>query len=128
MKKEESRQMDQFGEAWEHLIVTLEADAHKHADYLRSRWPNRTFPVFAPQALIPELDEISKKGWELVALQPVIMGDNGDMHVIGNGGIAGNWTRRYLCTFKRRARHGTEQSDTQAHGRVSGPLPPLEDE
>jgi hypothetical protein len=29
--------MDAFDDAWEHLIVTIVADAEKHADYLRRR-------------------------------------------------------------------------------------------
>jgi hypothetical protein len=77
--------------------------------------------------LIPELNEIGKLGWELVSLQPVIMGENGDIQVIGDPYLGGSkWTRRYLCTFKRRVRSSAQQSAAQEYGRVSGPLPPLE--
>lgn len=94
--------MDYPHERWEHLIVLLEADAQKQQAYLQQHWPGRQFPMYTPEALIPRLDAYGNQGWELIAIQPVIMGRNGDMQVVGNAGNP--WTNKYLCTFKRRKR------------------------
>jgi hypothetical protein len=121
--------MNAFHESWEHLIIVLEADASKHARFLRQRWPNRQFPPYSPEALIPELNEISKDGWELVALQPVIIGYNGDIQVVGEASLGfGKWTRTYLCTFKRRVRPSPQQSPSEWYGRISGLMPRGEDQ
>ena len=93
-------------EHWEHLVVTLEADAKKEADFLRSTWPAQRFPKYTPESLIPQLDALGRQGWELVAAQPVILGDDGDV-TYAPVFAYGQWTHKYLCFFKRRT--GTEE-------------------
>jgi hypothetical protein len=93
--------MDHPHERWEHLIVLLEANAEKQQTYLEQKWPGRQFPPYTPQALIPRLDYYGDQGWELVAMQPVIMGDNGDILITTD---FRHWSNQYLCTFKRRKR------------------------
>ena len=98
-KHSEQLVLEAMMEHWEHLVLTLEADAKKEADFLRSTWPAQSFPKYAPESLIPQLDVLGRQGWELVAAQPVIVGDDGDVYapVFANG----QWTHTYLCFFKR---------------------------
>lgn len=95
--------MEPINDAWEHMIVTLLADATQQREYLQQRWPGQQFPPYSPQALIPQLDAIGREGWELVSIQPVIMGNNGDLAILGDPPVGhSRWTYQYLCTFKRR--------------------------
>jgi hypothetical protein len=87
---------------WEHLVVYLEADARQHAAFLREKWPGQKFPRYAAQALMPQLDAYGQQGWELVSIQPVVVGSNGDILIDDRTeGMAGVWTSTYLCVFKR---------------------------
>jgi hypothetical protein len=92
-------------EQWEHLVLTLKADAKQQKDFLQSNWPDQFFPNYAPQALIPELDAIGRQGWELVSAQPVFIGGNGDI-TYDQPATMGYWTHEYLCFFKRRKQVG----------------------
>lgn len=89
---------------WEHLIVTLRANADDWQDFLQQAWPGQYFPKYAPQALMPLLNDYGAQGWELVAMEPVIAGVNGDIWIGGTPpiGMACPWTNQYLCAFKRR--------------------------
>ena len=87
-------------EQWEYLIVTLWANAEVCQDFLQQAWPGQYFPKFAPQTLMPLLDDYGAQGWELVAMEPVIIGDNGD--ILKGGHALSPWTNQYLCAFKRR--------------------------
>ncbi len=91
-------------EQWEHLIVTLRANAEDQQDFLQQAWPEQSFPRYAPQALMPLLNEYGAQGWELVAMEPVITGVNGDIWMGGYSSVstASPWTNQYLCAFKRR--------------------------
>lgn len=86
-------------EHWEYDIVLLTADAKRERDFPRTTWPDIEFPRYAPQSLIPQLNDAGAMGWELVSIQPVVMGMNGDVISGGGSGMA---ARDYLCTFKRR--------------------------
>jgi len=87
---------------WEHLVVYLEADAQQQASFLEQKWPGQTFPIYAAQALMPRLDSYGQDGWELVSIQPVIVGDNGDILINDRRDAwGGRWTSTYLCVFKR---------------------------
>ncbi len=87
---------------WEHLVVYLEADAQKHMAFLQEKWPGHHFPMYAAQALMPQLDYYGQHGWELVSVQPVIVGENGDILIDDRReGWSGSWTSTYLCVFKR---------------------------
>ena len=89
-------------EQWEYWTGFLWADARRQEEYLRQRWPDWNPPKYAPQALIPKLNEFGEKGWELVHMQPVIEGHNDDVAIGGGGNVA--WSHTYLCVFKRRKR------------------------
>jgi hypothetical protein len=94
---------------WEHLIAYLEADAQKQRTFLQQRWPGKQFPVSAAEALMPLLDGYGQEGWELVSMQPVIVGENGDILINDRrDGWTGRWTSTYLCAFKRPKRSETE--------------------
>jgi hypothetical protein len=116
---------------WEYRTVIYYAKAHEPEtrEYLRTLWPGWEPPRSAPQALIPKLNEIGSRGWELVSLQPVFIDD--DANVLVHGGpnppspvddaITGmikakaripipssgpgheptRYTNAYLCAFKR---------------------------
>jgi hypothetical protein len=66
---------------WEHLVVTLDVDASAQRGFLETLWPSIEFLNYAPRALMPELDKYGNLGWELVSIQLVIFGDNGDVLV-----------------------------------------------
>lgn len=94
---------------WEYLVRTLYANVEEQQEFLESAWPDVTFPRFAPEALIPDLNALGEQGWELVSAEPVIYGVNGDVLIsYGNNsphsGLFGedNWSNVYLCFFKRR--------------------------
>ncbi len=98
---------------WKYWSTVLEADAKKQADFfktLTSNNPTKPDPAaFQPEALIPELDEMGKKGWELVSIQPVILGRNADVFNYAGFTITGlqrGWTNIYLCVFKTNAARG----------------------
>lgn len=89
---------------WEHWTGFVWANAAEQAAFLRQRWPDWSAPKFAPQALMPTLDRLGAQGWELVSLDPVVVGKNEDVMV--HYAVAGNvtWTNAYFCVMKRRVR------------------------
>jgi len=88
---------------WECLIVTLRADTEEQQAFLQREFPEEKLPQYAPEALIPLLNQYGVQGWELVSLHPVIKGINGDMYMGGPDiGVNSHWTNQYLCAFKRR--------------------------
>jgi hypothetical protein len=62
--------------------------------------PPETHPKFSPYATLPELNRLGQKGWELVSMQPVIVGKNHDILVHPND--MAYWGNTYFCVFKRR--------------------------
>ena len=113
---------------WEYRTVIYYAKAHEPEtrEYLNSLWPGWEPPRSAPQALIPKLNEIGSRGWELVSIQPVFIDE--DANVLVHGGpnrpaaddpitgmikakaripstAPGNeptrYTNAYFCAFKR---------------------------
>lgn len=114
---------------WEYRTVIFSAQAHdpETRAYLQSVWPGWEPPRYAPQALIPKLNDYGAAGWELVSLQPVHLDE--DAAVLIHGGPAPpddpltgmikskvkipmpttprpgmeptRYTHSYLCTFKR---------------------------
>jgi len=61
------------------------------------------YPRYTPYALQPQLDAFGEQGWELVTMQPVVIGGNGDVLISReNGRGLGEWAHNYLCTFKKR--------------------------
>jgi hypothetical protein len=111
---------------WEYRTIILSADAHdpNTKACLQTLWPGWEPPRFAPQALIPKLNDYGADGWELLDLQPVYL--DGEANILIHGGPnapegavtgmvkarvglppspAGNeptrYSHTYLCTLKR---------------------------
>jgi hypothetical protein len=59
-------------------------------------------PRYSPLTMIPELNQLGEKGWELVHMQPVFIGSNHDILLIEGGGMK-RWATNYFCVFKRAA-------------------------
>jgi len=94
--------MEEENEQWEHHIEYIHADADRQRAFLQELHPGRSFPIYAVQATLPRLNELGEQGWELVQMQPVFVGDNGDILI--TGGDWKRWTSTYFCVFKRRKR------------------------
>ena len=86
---------------WEYTTVVLFASTQNKgaSQYLKQRWPNFNPSIYAPETLIPDLNIYGEAGWELISIQPVDQGKNGDIRVNGDIGM---WTNKYLCAFRRR--------------------------
>jgi hypothetical protein len=113
---------------WEYRTVIYYAKAHdpEAREYLQTLWPGWEPPRSAPQALIPKLNEIGSRGWELVSIQPVFIDEDANVLVQGGPRAAGaddaitgmikarariptsspgtepaRYTNAYFCAFKR---------------------------
>lgn len=87
---------------WEYLTTFLEADALSSAALAALGYDPKKLPKHSPLFLKPELDQYGQQGWELVSLEPVARGSNGDVWVQGAGGAAAReWSYTYLAVFKR---------------------------
>ena len=89
-------------EKWEYVtkFVWASVNDKEIMAFIKERWPNwEKPPKFAPQAMIPELNEWGEAGWEVVHMQPVWPGKNMDVH---NSGVAEIYTNVYFCVMKRR--------------------------
>jgi hypothetical protein len=89
-------------ERWEYLTRFLVADvpAARAAGTLSDVEAER-LGRYAPQALIPALNGLGEKGWELVHMTPAYVGTNEDVLVDEGGGMR-RWTNTYFCVFKRK--------------------------
>ncbi|MBZ0277097.1 MAG: hypothetical protein K8I60_13185 [Anaerolineae bacterium] len=86
---------------WEYLTLFVEADADREEDFLRERWDWKSgIPQFTPQAMIPQLDALGDQGWEMIHMEPVRVGNRGDVLIEDSTG-GKVWTSRYFCVFKR---------------------------
>lgn len=85
---------------WEHYIEYIAADARKPQakDFLTLYFRGQEIPKYVAQATIPRLNELGAQGWELVHMQPVFLGQNGEIT------SSGDRTNIYFCVFKRPAR------------------------
>ena len=85
-------------ERWEYLTCLLEADTS--LPEARTFTLAEDLPRNSPKAMIPQLNELGGKGWELVHMQPVLAGRNEDVLMHEGGGLK-RWTNTYFCVFKR---------------------------
>lgn len=87
---------------WEYLTVFIKADAKREEDYLVALrdWKDG-MPRFAIEATMPQLNALGADGWELVHMQPVLVGSNGDILVADGGSGSRAWASQYFCVFKR---------------------------
>jgi hypothetical protein len=89
---------------WEYLTRFVEADVRNQAmDTMYSELVDvENLPRYSPLAMIPELNRLGEKGWELVHMQPVYIGNNHDVLIQEGGGMK-RWATNYFCVFKRPA-------------------------
>jgi hypothetical protein len=87
---------------WQYLSVFVEAEAEPVMDYLEQikSWKNGV-PRNTPEAMMPRLDAYGQDGWELVHMQPVVVGRNADILAADSGRGVASWTSSYFCVFKR---------------------------
>lgn len=83
---------------WEYLTLFLEAKVSKdQKEALKRQFPNQNIGRYAPQAMIPELNQLGEDGWEVVHMEPVAkVGGNGDILF-----SAAEWSHHYFCVLKR---------------------------
>jgi len=88
-------------EQWEYLTLFLEADKQE-ADSVAYTVGSEELAAYSPQLLMPELNRLGAKGWELVHMLPTFVGNNEDVLMHEGGGMR-RWTHKYFCVFKRPA-------------------------
>lgn len=86
---------------WEYLTKFVEANANTtELSPYTAEYEGENLPVYAPEAMIPELNHLGAKGWELLHMQPVHVGKNRDI-LMHEGGGSRRWSNTYFCVFKR---------------------------
>ena len=92
-----------MAEKWEYHTAFLFADAEKQRDFLQQKWPDGQATKYAPEAMIPELNDLGDEGWDLVHMEPVGgVGSKGDVSFTRGYGTMTVWSNAYFCVFKRR--------------------------
>jgi hypothetical protein len=89
-------------ETWEYMAEFIGANTDKQGvqEYLQQTFPGWEPPQFAPQAMIPRLNDWGKEGWELIHMEPIQgVGDKGN--VIFDPQLC-IYSNAYFCVFKRR--------------------------
>jgi len=85
---------------WEYLTRFIAAEAEREEDFLLENYDWKSgIPRNTPESMIPQLNALGEQGWELVHMQPVIVGSNRDVLVHGDN--TRQWTSTYFCVFKR---------------------------
>jgi hypothetical protein len=92
--------MNQPLEQWEYYTTFIEAKMEQTDIEGEAMIPQEEHPKFSPYATMPELNRLGQKGWELMSMQPVIVGKNHDVLVQPND--FNSWGHNYFCVFKRR--------------------------
>lgn len=89
-------------ERWEYLTIFIEANNTGEMVSYADPTGSGDLPKYTPSALMPELNRLGEKGWELVHMEPVFVGRNHDILMHEGGGMK-RWTNTYFCVFKRPA-------------------------
>ena len=86
---------------WDYLttFITADSDNDDARSYL-DMMGQADAPPYTPAAMMPELNRLGAKGWELVHMEPVTVGRNHD--VLTHDATARQWTNQYFCVFKRK--------------------------
>jgi len=91
-------------EKWEYLtqFVWANIENKEAREYIEQSWPDYQPARYSPETMIPRLNALGEKGWELVHMQPVgAVGKNRDVGFIAGEGLP-RWSNAYFCVFKRR--------------------------
>ncbi len=91
-------------QTWEYMTVFVEAESAPVMDYLTEMktWKNGV-PRNTPESMMPRLDAYGRDGWELVHMEPVVVGRNADVLIVDSTNMSNGWTSTYFCVFKRPA-------------------------
>ncbi len=89
-------------EKWEYRTMFLCADienpgARECIQEVRPSWQDP--PKYTPETMMPQLNKIGERGWELVHMEPVSIDKDGRIQFASEYGLS---TRCYFCVFKRR--------------------------
>ena len=87
-------------DTWEYFTTTLATNTEQTPVPLNDGIAPGQHPKYSVYTLIPQLNEFGQRGWELVTLEPVQVGKNGDTRSCDAS--SGAWTYTYLAAFKRR--------------------------
>jgi hypothetical protein len=84
---------------WEYLTVFVRANLSNPGaqEFVESIYPEGKAPIYAPESMVPDLNWWGEQGWELVHMQPVLVGYNGDVLISSEG----RYTNVYFCVLKR---------------------------
>lgn len=85
---------------WEYFTTVLESNVAVTPVPIRDDIPALEHPKYSSYTLIPRLNQLGRVGWELISMEPVVLGRNGDTCHPNGAGSTG-WARNYQCTFKR---------------------------
>ena len=85
---------------WEYFTSMLSASVENTPVPIRDDIPLGEHGKYSPYVLIPQLNDFGSQGWELVSIEPVSIGKNGD--VVRPDANASRWGRDYFCCFKRK--------------------------
>lgn len=87
-------------QGWEYRTMFVQAEAEREMAYLLELYSFKEgIPRNTPEAMIPQLNAIGAQGWELVHMEPVVVGRNADVLIHTDN--SSKWTSTYFCVFKR---------------------------
>jgi len=87
-------------DTWEYFTTTLVTDTQQTPVPVSDDIPVGDYPKYSVYTLIPQLNYYGQRGWELISVEPVQVGKNGDLRMCD--AASGQWTYTYFATFKRR--------------------------
>lgn len=85
---------------WEYMTLFVEAKAENTLEHL-AQLGIADPPRNTPLSMMPQLNALGNKGWELVHMEPVIVGTNHD--VLLHAADRRCWTSNYFTVLKRKA-------------------------
>jgi hypothetical protein len=94
-------------ETWEYFTTTFVANAERLPLPAIDEIGTGKQPKYSVFTLIPQLNDYGQRGWELVSIEPVQVGNNGDLRTCD--AASGQWTYTYFAAFKRRTTNDPNQ-------------------
>lgn len=85
---------------WEYMTLFIEAKAENVRDHL-AELDVENPPRNTPLSMMPQLNALGNKGWELIHMEPVIVGRNHD--ILLHSADHRCWTSNYFAVLKRKA-------------------------